>query len=75
MTDCSTQYILNTIDHMQWNLSIMDTLGTEKRSVIQRFPLFRGYFMHITIHLNPQKQFVVERFLLLEEFDILLVFL
>ena len=38
---------------VQWNLSIMDTLRTEKQFVIQRFPLFRGYFIDIAIYLNP----------------------
>ena len=39
----------------------MDTLGTEKQteSVMQRFPLFRGYFVRIAIFLGPQKLFVI----------------
>ena len=50
---------------MQWNLSITDTSGPEKQVVIQRFPLFRGYFICTAIFLVPQKQSVIERFLLL----------
>ena len=46
----------------------MDTLGTEKQSVIQRFPLFRGYLICTVIFLDPQKQSVIERFSLLGEF-------
>ena len=46
----------------------MDTLGPEKQFAIQRFPLFRGYFVCIAIYLVPQKQSVIERFLLLGEF-------
>ena len=38
--------------------------------VVQRFPLFGGYFVHITIYVNPQKQSVIERFPLLGEFVI-----
>ena len=45
---------------IQWNLSIRDTLGPEKQFVIQTFPLFRGYFIHITICLDPQMQSVIE---------------
>ena len=41
------------------------TLGTEKQFVVQRFTLFRSYFTHITIYLDPQKQSFVERFPLL----------
>ena len=52
---------------MQWNLPITDTLGAEKQFVIPRFPLFGGAFIYITIYLDPQKQSVIERFLLLEE--------
>ena len=52
---------------LQWNLSTMDTLGPEKQCVIQRFPLFRGYFTCMAIYLDAQKQFVVERFPLLGE--------
>ena len=54
--------------NLQWNLSITDTLGPEKRFVIQRFPLFRGYFICTAIYLDPQKQSVIERFPLLGEF-------
>ena len=50
------------------NLSITDTLGPEKQFVIQRFPLFRGYYICIAIHLDPQKQSVMERFSQLGEF-------
>ena len=46
----------------------MDTLGPEKQFVIQRFPLFRGYFICIAICLDPRKQSAIERFLLLGEF-------
>ena len=46
----------------------MDTLGTEKQSVIQRFPLFRGYLICTVIYLILQKQSVIERFSLLGEF-------
>ena len=38
--------------------------------VVQRFPLFGDYFMHIAKHLDPQKQSVIERFSLLGEFVI-----
>ena len=55
---------------IQWNLSITDALGTEKQFVIQRFPLFRGYFTHITTYLDPQGQSVIERFPLFGEFVI-----
>ena len=55
---------------IQWNLSITDTLGTEKQFVIQRFPLFRGCFIYMAIHSDPQKQSVIERFPLLGEFVI-----
>ena len=48
----------------------MDTLVTEKLSVIQRFPLFKGYFTCITTYLDQQKQSVIERFSLLGEFVI-----
>ena len=53
--------------HIQRNLSITDTLGTEKQFVIQRFPLFRGYFTRTAIYLDPQKQSAIERFSLLGE--------
>ena len=56
--------------YIQWNLSITDALGTEKQFDIQRFPLFRGYFTHITTYLDPQKQSVIERFPLFGEFVI-----
>ena len=46
----------------------MDTLGTKKQFVVQRFPLFRGYFVCTAIYLVPQKQSVIERFSLLGEF-------
>ena len=39
---------------IQWNLSITDTLGTEKQFVIQRFPLFRGCFVYMVVHSDPQ---------------------
>ena len=51
------------------DLSIADTLGSEVQYVMQRFPLFRGFLMHI-ICLDPQKQSVIERFPLLGEFVI-----
>ena len=53
---------------LQWNLSITDTLRPEKQFVIQRFPLFRGYFICTAIYQDPQKQSVIERFPLLGEF-------
>jgi hypothetical protein len=59
-----------TNSSIQWNLSITDTLGPEKQFVVQRFPLFRGYFICIAIYLDPQKQSVIERFPLLGEFVI-----
>ena len=46
----------------------MDTLGTEKQFVVQRFPLFRGCFIYMVIHWDPQEQSVIERFPLLGEF-------
>ena len=46
----------------------MGTLETEKQFVIRRFSLFRDYFICIAIYLDPQKQSVIERFLLLGEF-------
>ena len=49
---------------------IMDTWGTDKQFVIQRFPLFRGCFIYKTIHSDPQEQSVIERFPLLGEFAI-----
>jgi hypothetical protein len=54
-----------TNSSIQWNLSITDTLGPEKQFVVQRFPLFRGYFICIAIYLDPQKQSVIKRFPLL----------
>ena len=38
---------------IQWDLSTADTLGTDKQFVIERFPLFGGCFIHITICLDP----------------------
>ena len=58
----------HTHNHVQWNLSTTDTLGTEKQFAIQKFPLFRGYFICIAMYLDPQKQSVIERFSLLGEF-------
>ena len=58
------------IHNIQWNLSIMDTLGPEKQFVIKRFSQFRGCFTYRAIYLVPPKQFVIERFLLLGEFVI-----
>ena len=55
---------------LQWNLSITDTLGPKKKFAVQRFPLFRGYFLCTAIYLVPQKQSVIERFPLLGEFVI-----
>ena len=46
----------------------MDTLGTEKQFVIQRFPLLRDYFTHITICLDQHKQSILERFPLFGDF-------
>ena len=46
----------------------MDTLGTDKGVVIQRFPLIRGYFVRIAIYLDPHKQSVMEKFSLLGTF-------
>ena len=47
------------------NLSTTDTLGPENQFVMQRFPLFREvYFVCLAICLDPQKQSVIERFLL-----------
>jgi hypothetical protein len=40
--------------HLWWNLSITDTLGTEKQFAIQRLPLLRGYFTCMSIYLDPQ---------------------
>ena len=57
-------------EHIQKNLSMTDTLGPEKQVAIQRFPLFRSYFICIAIYLDPQKQSVIERFSLLGEFVI-----
>ena len=57
--------------YVQWNLSITNTLGTEKQCAIKRFPLLRrGCFTSIGIRLDPPKQSVMERFSLLEEFVI-----
>ena len=56
--DLYCKYIIE----IQWNLSMTDTLGTEKLVVIQRFPLFKGYFICISIYLDPQRQSVIERF-------------
>ena len=50
--------------HIQQSPSITDTSGTTKQFVIQKFPLFRAYFIFIAICLNPQKQTVTEGFLL-----------
>ena len=58
------------ITEVQWNLSITKTLGPEKQFVVQRFPLFRGYFVCTAIYLDTRKQFVIERFQLLGEFVI-----
>ena len=52
------------------NFSVMDTLETDKLFVIQRFPLFKGHFRCIAIHLVLHKQSVLEKFLLLGEFVI-----
>ena len=38
---CTCKYV-----DIQWNLSITDTLETEKQLVAKRFPLFRGY-LHV----------------------------
>ena len=51
--------MLNTLRSIQWKLSITDTLGpentdtvyAEKQFVVQRFPLFGGYFI-ILSHSN-----------------------
>ena len=56
--------------YVQWNFSMTGTLGTEKQFVVQRFPLFRGYFTQTAIYLDQQKQSVMERFSLLGEFVI-----
>jgi hypothetical protein len=42
----------------------MDTLVPEIQFVEQRFPPFRVCFICISIYLDPQKQSVIERFLL-----------
>ena len=42
--------------------------GYTEQSVIERFPLFRGYFICTAMNLDPQKQSVIERFQVLEEF-------
>ena len=39
----------------QWNLSIVDTLGTEDQFVTKRFTLIRGYFMQIAMISGPTK--------------------
>ena len=49
----------------QGDASITDALGTEKQFVIQRLPLFKGYFIHTAIYLDSQKQSVIKRFLLI----------
>ena len=59
-----TQYVCT---YLQQNLSITDTLGPGKQFVIQRFPLFRGYFIYIAIYLVSQTWSVMERFPLLGE--------
>ena len=41
---CVCAYNGTAYTRIQWDLSITDTLGTEKQFAIQRFPLFRGYF-------------------------------
>ena len=65
----------NTVSNMctmrmpiQWTLSIMDTLGTKKQFIVQRFTLFRGYLKCTAIYLDPPKLSVIERFSLLGEF-------
>ena len=50
------------IDLSAGNLSTMNTLRPEKQFVIQRFPLFRGYLIYLSMYLDPRKQFVIERF-------------
>ena len=61
------KYSRLSVYRIQWDLSIMDTLGPEKQFVVQRFPLFRGCFTCVTIYLVPQQQSVIERFPLLRE--------
>jgi hypothetical protein len=36
--------------------TVTDTLGPENQFAVQRFPLFRGYFMCIAIYLDPYEQ-------------------
>jgi hypothetical protein len=45
-------------------------LGPEQQLVALKFPPFRDYSICIAIYLDPQKQSVIERFLLLGEFVI-----
>ena len=59
-----TIVVFKTDYTVQWNLSITDALVTEKHFVMQRFPPFGGYFTCVTIYLDPQKQSVIERFML-----------
>ena len=50
--------------HRQCNLSITDTLGTVKQFALQRYPLFRGYFIYIVIYLDHKSmQSIIWRFL------------
>ena len=46
--------VLASVSDIQWNLSITDTLGPEKQFVIQKFPLFKGYFICTIIYPDPQ---------------------
>ena len=57
--------------HIQWNLSVTDTLGTEYITVCctEVTTIFRYYFVCITIYLDPENS-VIERFSLLGEFVI-----
>ena len=49
--DISEHDLSLEIKEVQRNLSITDTLGTEKQFVMKRFPIFRGYFICSTIYI------------------------
>ena len=71
MRGCICTYVCagySIVRAIQRNLSITDTLGTEKQFVKQGFPLFVGYFtvyIQLCIYLDHKISF---RFSLLEEF-------
>ena len=60
--DCN-EHMCNVVkNHLSVELSITDTWGPGGSFTIQRFPLYRGCVVWITVYLGPHKQSVVENF-------------